>query len=67
MIRELIDTEVEGVVGGQFNFTDVDQFVKQSNSAHQNAFAFDGTALNVIGSQSNEAANVANVTSANIR
>ena len=67
MIRELIDTEVEGVVGGQFNFTDVDQFVKQTNKADQFALAIGGTALNVVGSQSNEAANVANVTSANIR
>jgi hypothetical protein len=67
MIRELIDTDLEVVAGGQFNFTDVDQYVKQTNHADQFAVAFGGTALNVIGSQSNEAANVANVTSANIR
>jgi hypothetical protein len=57
MIRELIDTEVEAVVGGTIDITAISQFVKQTNKSDQHAFAFGGDALNVLGSQSNTAVN----------
>ena len=63
MIRELIDTDLEAVAGGFFNLTNLtsinQQVLRQTNSAHQNAFAFGpgASALNVLGSQSNVGAN----------
>ena len=62
MIRELIDTDLEAVAGGFFNLTNLtsinQQVLRQTNSAHQNAFAgFGGSATNVLGSQSNVGAN----------
>jgi hypothetical protein len=59
MIRELIDTELEAVAGGKIDLTFINQKLEQTNTAHQNAFAFgDGSsALNVIGSQSNAGVN----------
>jgi hypothetical protein len=63
MIRELIDTELEVVAGGNgpFDFTAISQYLTQHNDVHQNAFAlgFNATAVNAVGSLSNSASQVA--------
>ena len=65
MIRELIDTDLEAVAGGHgFNFTSISiptvtQNLLQNNSNSQTAVSiFGGDATNVLGSQSNSAAQV---------
>ena len=62
MIRELIDTEVEAVVGGTGN-TAIGQGLFQFNNVHQNAFAVGNnsanTAVNALGNVSNSASQIA--------
>ena len=57
MIRELIDTDLEAVAGGKIDLTFIDQDLKQTNKANQFAFAFGGSAVNAVGSQSNTGVN----------
>jgi hypothetical protein len=56
MIRELIDTDLEVVAGGNgpfdLSFINVDQDFKATNKADQYALSFGGSSLNVLGSQS---------------
>jgi hypothetical protein len=62
MIRELIDTELETVAGGNGLSVDfISQYANLSNDSHQNAFAFGpgATAVNALGVQSNSSSQVA--------
>ena len=72
MIRELIDTDLEAVAGGYFpsfntNITSVSiptvtQNLAQNNSSSQTGVSiFGGPVTNVLGAQSNSAAQVASI------
>jgi hypothetical protein len=64
MIRELIDTDLEAVAGGTFNFNSISiptatQILGQNNSLNQTGVALGGSVVQVAGPQSNSAAQVA--------
>ena len=58
MIRELIDTDLEAVAGGTFNFDSISiptltQILPQTNSVTQTGVALNGSVVQVAGPQSN--------------
>ena len=64
MMRELIDTDLEAVAGGTVNVNSISiptatQILGQYNSLNQTGVALGGSVVQVAGSQSNSAAQVA--------
>ena len=62
MIRELIDTDLEAVAGGYYDFTAIGQFANLQNTATQTASASGqgpNTAVNAIGVMANGNSQVA--------